>query len=137
MGLAGATPGLSRHVRIEGAVVTRFQEIRSLRRKNDQPVTLCGCEPLTVSTTSSGRHVWVLHTEVGCGMRYLMLMWSDADATGGDEGDLQAWIDFDEQVKAAGAFVLNGALTPAASEARLVQTAIAGHDIDGAVQQRP
>ena len=70
-------------------------------------------------------------------MRYLMLMWADNDATGGDESDLQAWVDFDEQVKAAGAFVLNGALAPAASEARLVQTAIAGHDLDGAVERRP
>lgn len=40
-------------------------------------------------------------------------------------------------MKAAGAFVLNGALAPAASDARLVQTAIAGHSLDGAVQQRP
>jgi hypothetical protein len=58
-------------------------------------------------------------------MRYLMLMWADADAASGDESDLQAWVEFDAQVKAAGAFVLNGALAPAASEARLVQTAIA------------
>lgn len=71
------------------------------------------------------------------GMRYLMLMWADADAAGGDESDMQAWADFDEQVKAAGAFVLNGALAPAASEARLVRTAIAGHALDGAVERRP
>jgi hypothetical protein len=45
-------------------------------------------------------------------MRYLMLMWADADATSGDESDFQAWAEFDAQVKAAGAFVLNGALTP-------------------------
>jgi hypothetical protein len=70
-------------------------------------------------------------------MRYLMLMWADADASGGDESDLQAWVDFDEQVKTAGAFVLNGALTPALSDARLVQTAIAGHTLDGAVERRP
>ncbi len=70
-------------------------------------------------------------------MRYLMLMWADADAAGGDESDMQAWVDFDEQVKAAGAFVLNGALAPAASEARLVQTSIAGHVLDGAVERRP
>lgn len=70
-------------------------------------------------------------------MRYLMLMWADTDAAGGDESDLQAWVDFDAQVKAAGAFVLNGALVPAASEARLVQTAIAGHALDEAVQRRP
>jgi hypothetical protein len=70
-------------------------------------------------------------------MRYLMLMWADTDAAGGDESDLQAWVDFDAQVKAAGAFVLNGALAPATSEARLVQTAIAGHALDEAAQRRP
>lgn len=70
-------------------------------------------------------------------MRYLMLMWADADAASGDEGDSQAWADFDEQVRAAGAFVLNGALAPAASEARLVRTAIAGHALDAAVDRRP
>jgi hypothetical protein len=70
-------------------------------------------------------------------MRYLMLMWADADATGGDESDLQAWAEFDEQVKSAGAFVLNGALAPAATDARLVQTAIAGHQLDEAVERRP
>jgi hypothetical protein len=70
-------------------------------------------------------------------MRYLMLMWADADAASGDEADFAAWAEFDEQVKAAGAFVLNGALTPAAAEARLVQTAIAGHAIGDAVERRP
>ena len=48
-------------------------------------------------------------------MRYLMLMWADADAASGDESDFQAWAEFDAQVKAAGAFVLNGALTPASA----------------------
>ena len=33
-------------------------------------------------------------------MRYLMLMWADADAASGDESDLQAWVEFDAQVKA-------------------------------------
>ena len=66
-----------------------------------------------------------------------MLMWADVDASGGDESDFQAWVDFDEQVKTAGAFVVNGALTPALSDARLVQTAIAGHPLDGAVEHRP
>jgi hypothetical protein len=70
-------------------------------------------------------------------MRYLMLMWADADAAGGDESDLQAWVDFDEQVQTAGAFVLNGALAPAATGARLVQTAIAGHALGEAVERRP
>ncbi len=66
-----------------------------------------------------------------------MLMWADTDAAGGDESDMQAWVDFDEQVEAAGAFVLNGALAPAASDARLVRTAIAGHALEGAVERRP
>ena len=70
-------------------------------------------------------------------MRYLMLMWADADATSGDESDFQVWAEFDAQVKAAGAFVLNGALTPASTGARLVQTAIAGHTIEEAVERRP
>jgi hypothetical protein len=70
-------------------------------------------------------------------MRYLMLMWADADAASGDESDFQAWVDFDEQVKAAGAFVLNGALAPASTDARLVQTAIAGHALNRAVERRP
>jgi hypothetical protein len=71
------------------------------------------------------------------GMHYLMLMWADADAASGDEGDRQAWVDFDEHVKSAGALVLNGALAPAASEARLVRTAIAGHPLEGGVERRP
>jgi hypothetical protein len=70
-------------------------------------------------------------------MRYLMLMWADTDAAGGDESDLQAWADFDEQVRTAGAFVINGALAPAATGARLVQTAIAGHPLGEAVARRP
>jgi hypothetical protein len=70
-------------------------------------------------------------------MRYLMLLWADADATSGGEADFQAWAEFDEQVKAAGAFVMNGALAPASSDARLVQTAIAGHALGEAVQRRP
>jgi len=66
-----------------------------------------------------------------------MLMWAEADATSGGEADFQAWADFDAQVKAAGAFVLSGALTPASTGARLVRTAIAGHAIDEAVERRP
>lgn len=66
-----------------------------------------------------------------------MLMWADADAASGDESDFQAWATFDKQVKAAGAFVMNGALTPAASDARLVRTAIAGHRMPDAVERKP
>jgi len=40
-------------------------------------------------------------------------------------------------VKAVGAFVQNGALAPAATDARLVQTAIAGHALGEAVERRP
>jgi len=49
----------------------------------------------------------------------------------------QAWAEFDAQVKAVGAFVLNGALTPASADARLVQTAPAGHAIGEAAARRP
>jgi hypothetical protein len=70
-------------------------------------------------------------------MRYLMLMWADADAASGDDSDFHAWADFDEQVRTAGAFVLNGALAPASTDARLVRTAIAGHALSEAVQRRP
>ncbi len=56
-----------------------------------------------------------------------MLMWADADATGGDKSDVQAWVDFDEQAKAADAFVLNGALAPAVTDAtRSTATGSAG-----------
>ncbi len=70
-------------------------------------------------------------------MQYLMLMWADADAASGDESDFQAWATFDQQVKAAGAFVANGALTPAASDARLVRTVIAGYQLPDAVERKP
>jgi hypothetical protein len=49
----------------------------------------------------------------------------------------QVWADFDEQVKTHGAFLLNGALAPASTGARLVQIAIAGHALDEAVERRP
>ena len=67
-------------------------------------------------------------------MRFLMLMWAEADAASGDELDVKAWMDFDTQ---AGVFVDNGALAPAASEARLVKTSIAGVDLSDAVGRHP
>ena len=70
-------------------------------------------------------------------MRYLMLMWADADATSGNESDLQAWLDFDERVKANGAFVVTGHSPPPSTDARLVQTATAGPALDRAVERRP
>ena len=66
-----------------------------------------------------------------------MLMWAQADAASGDEADFQVWADFDAQARAAGVFVDNGALQPAASQARLVRTAIDGHRLPDAVQTRP
>ncbi len=70
-------------------------------------------------------------------MQHLMLMWADADAASGGEADFQAWADFDEQVRGAGAFVANGALKPAATEARLVRTAIPDHPMEDAVERKP
>jgi hypothetical protein len=70
-------------------------------------------------------------------MKYLMLMWGEVDATTGGDADFQAWADFDEQVKAAGVFVANGALQPAASHARVVLTQISGHALPSATEQRP
>ena len=70
-------------------------------------------------------------------MRYLMLMWADSDAASGDELDVQAWMDFDQQAKDAGVFVDNGALAPAATEARLVKTSIAGVQLADAVERHP
>jgi hypothetical protein len=66
-------------------------------------------------------------------MKVLMLMWTERDAAGGDEADFQAWADFDAQVRAAGAFVQNGALEPSA-RSQLVRPDIAGPQPDEAVR---
>ncbi len=70
-------------------------------------------------------------------MRFLLLMWTETNAAGGDQSDIDAWTAFDEKAKAAGVYVDNGALQPAATEARLVRTKLAGHALDGAVDRRP
>ena len=70
-------------------------------------------------------------------MRYLLLMWAEADAASGDEQDVKAWMDFDATAKAAGVFVDNGALAPAATEARLVKTSIAGAVLADAIERHP
>ena len=57
-------------------------------------------------------------------MKVLMLMWTERDAASGDDADFQVWADFDAEVKAAGAFVQNGALEPPA-QAKLVRPDIA------------
>ena len=70
-------------------------------------------------------------------MRFLLLIWTETNAAGGDQGDIDAWTAFDERAKAAGVFVDSGALQPAASDARLVRTKLAGHALDGAIERRP
>lgn len=70
-------------------------------------------------------------------MRYLMLMWAQADAASGDEADFQVWADFDAEARTAGVFVDNGALQPASREARIVRPAISGHAFAEAVERRP
>ena len=47
-------------------------------------------------------------------MKVLMLMWSETDASGGNQADIDAWVEFDQRVRAAGAAVTNGALEPPA-----------------------
>lgn len=70
-------------------------------------------------------------------MRFLMLMWAEADAASGDQADFDVWVEFDRKARDAGVFVDNGALQPAATDARLVRTRIAGHELPGAVEDRP
>ena len=80
---------------------------------------------------AAGRRLghWLPEAFCSCGQ--------NADAASGAEADFQAWAEFDEQVKAAGAFVANGDLQPGATDARLVRTKIDGHALPGAVEQRP
>lgn len=70
-------------------------------------------------------------------MRFLMLLWAEASAASGDQDDFDVWTAFDDKAKTAGVFVDNGALQPAATDARLVRTKLAGHPLDGAVDRRP
>jgi hypothetical protein len=66
-----------------------------------------------------------------------MLLWAEADAASGGEEDVQVWADFDANAKAEGVFIENGALVPAATEARLVRTSLGGVDLADAVQRHP
>lgn len=70
-------------------------------------------------------------------MRFLMLIWAESNAASGDQADFDVWATFDERARAAGVFVDNGALQPAATDARLVRTTLSGHDLADAVKQRP
>jgi len=53
-------------------------------------------------------------------MKTLLLMWTSADAAGGDQSDIDAWAAFDAQVREAGALIDGAALEPAASSAKVV-----------------
>ena len=70
-------------------------------------------------------------------MRFLMLIWAEQSAAGGDQGDFDAWAAYDARVREAGVFVDNGALQPAATTARLVRPRIAGPVRDDANEVRP
>ncbi len=70
-------------------------------------------------------------------MRFLMLLWAEADAASGGQEDFDVWTAFDAKAKDAGVFADNGALQPAAADARLVKTKIAGHSLGDAVERRP
>lgn len=70
-------------------------------------------------------------------MRFLMLIWAERSAAGGEQADFDAWAAFDRRAKQAGVFVDNGALQPAATHARLVRPRIAEPDAHAAVEDRP
>jgi hypothetical protein len=59
-------------------------------------------------------------------MKFLMLMWSEHDASGGNEGDIAAWAEFDQAARDAGVRVDGGALEPAKTAAAVITPEIAG-----------
>ena len=138
MSLIAALPDHLTHV---GRRCRRYRHGEPERGRRTAPDTVPSLLSLHTLQRAAGVHSesngWRRGLIYRVDMQYLMLMWADADATGGDESDFQAWATFDEEVRAAGAFVFNGALQPAATQARLVRTAIAGHHLQDAVEQRP
>jgi hypothetical protein len=60
-------------------------------------------------------------------MKVLLLMWTETDASGGDEGDIAAWGEFDAEVRKAGAYIYGGALEPPAASV-LIRPDIAAPD---------
>ena len=65
-------------------------------------------------------------------MKVLMMMWSETDASGGNQADIDAWVEFDQSVRAAGAAVTNGALEPPAA-AKLVRPKLSEPEPGGEV----
>jgi hypothetical protein len=59
-------------------------------------------------------------------MTFLMLMWSEHDASGGNEGDIAAWAEFDQAARDAGVRVDGAALEPAKTAAAVITPEIAG-----------
>ncbi len=66
-----------------------------------------------------------------------MLMWSDVDASGGNQADIDAWASFDGKARAAGVRVDGAALQPAAVAARSVRPDITGVSSGEAVRPGP
>ena len=59
-------------------------------------------------------------------MKFLMLMWSEHDASGGNAGDIAAWAEFDQAAREAGVRVDGAALEPAKTAAAVITPEIAG-----------
>lgn len=54
-------------------------------------------------------------------MKYLLLMWTEGDASSGNKDDMNAWVSFTKEAKDAGVLVMGDALKPAAESAKLVR----------------
>ena len=65
-------------------------------------------------------------------MKYMMLMWSEVDATGGDEADFQAWTDFEKEARDSGVY-LDGGAFQSPGDGRVVRTSLSGVDLGDAV----
>lgn len=61
-------------------------------------------------------------------MKYLMLMWVNTDAASGDESDMAAWVEFEQQAKDAEVLVVGSALQPSAQKSMLVKPELAKPD---------
>ena len=66
-------------------------------------------------------------------MKYMMLMWTAVDATGGSQADFDAWAVFETAAREAGIYVDSGAFQ-APADAQLVETSLSGHTIDDAAK---
>lgn len=53
-------------------------------------------------------------------MKVLLLVWAVGDASGGTQEDLDAWVAYDRDLRAAGVLVEGGALQPLAEDGLVV-----------------